>query len=150
MLHWNAHPQQTSSPRCSTRPGPPLFFCGLAPALSSSDSQISFPGSHPCSPCGALVWLFASFRFSSLETNSCVSSQTLCKKLTRTQDVQTHCRYPFLSAILARDDEGVATRGTQEITSFLLGLTGTPVVPLSSAGRAGISLKHGLGSTNFQ
>ncbi len=32
-------------------------------------------------------------------------------------------------------------------TSFLLVLTGMPVVTLSSAGRARISLKHGLGST---
>src|SRR5437016_2107696 len=32
-------------------------------------------------------------------------------------------------------------------TSFLLVLTGMPVVTLSSAGRARISLKHGLGTT---
>ncbi|HVB72529.1 MAG TPA: hypothetical protein VNE38_03140 [Ktedonobacteraceae bacterium] len=42
----------------------------------------------------------------------------------------------------------MAARGAQEITSFLLVLTGQPVVTLSSAGRARISLKHGLGVPN--
>src|SRR6266567_7197710 len=63
----------------------------------------------------------------------------------RVQCDQTHCQTPFCSAILAADEEWSAARGAKGTTRFLLVLTGGPVVTLSSAGRARISLKHGLG-----
>ncbi len=46
--------------------------------------------------------------------------------------------------------KGVAVRGALKLTSFLHVLAGEPVVTLSSAGRARISLKHGLGCTKSQ
>src|SRR5712691_7300943 len=64
------------------------------------------------------------------------------------QDCQTHCRTPFRSAILAEEQKWSTARGAKGTTSFLLVLTGNPVVTLSSAGRARISLKHGLGVPN--
>src|SRR5439155_13372887 len=57
---------------------------------------------------------------------------------------------PFSSDILAEDEQGAVARGAEGTTSFLLVLAGTPVVTLSSAGRARISLKHGLGCTKSQ
>ena len=56
---------------------------------------------------------------------------------------------PFHAAILAMADTQGAGRGAEGSTSFLLVLTGAmPVVTLSSAGRARISLKPGLGAPN--
>jgi hypothetical protein len=46
------------------------------------------------------------------------------------------------------NEKWVAARGAKGTTSFLLVLTDSSVVTLSSAGSARISLKHGLGVPN--
>src|SRR5436305_57649 len=73
--------------------------------------------------------------------------------------VKAHVRQRFASALKVSDTnygkrEKLSDKRQREaregFTSFLFVLTGRPVVTLSSAGRARISLKHGLGRTKSQ